>query len=122
MRIMLNKYFILIGLLLIMTCTAFAEQRGVFLQFHRKVNVGKNMKVHRAPLYLPIDVVYDSDVHNIKVVGDKSIEAEVFLYNASGILVCYSSTLDTDIDILLSGTYTIVIQGEGWYAEGEIEM
>ena len=45
MRIMLNKYFILIGLLLIMTCTAFAEQRGVFMQFHRKVNVGKNVNV-----------------------------------------------------------------------------
>lgn len=36
------------------------------------------MQVNRAPMRMPIEVVYDSDTHNIKVTGDTGIEAEVF--------------------------------------------
>ena len=113
---------ILVGLLLTIVPTAFAEQRGVFMDFHRKINPGKNMQVNRAPMRLPIEVVYDSDTHNIKVTGEKGIEAEVFLYNVNGTLESHSSTLNAEFSVLESDTYTILIQGEGWYAEGEIEM
>ena len=118
----LRKTIILVGLLLAIVPAAFAEQRGVFMDFHRKINPGKNMQVNRAPMRLPIEVVYDSDTHNIKVTGEKGIEAEVFLYNVNGTLESHSSTLNAEFSVLESDTYTILIQGEGWYAEGEIEM
>ena len=119
----MKKVIILVVLLLTtMAHTAFAEQRGVFMEFHRKINPGKNMQVNRAPMRMPIEVVYDSDTHNIKVTGEKGIEAEVFLYNANGVLESHSSTLNVEFSVLESDTYTILIQGEGWYAEGEIQM
>ena len=37
------------------------------------------MQVNRAPMRMPIEVVYDSDTHNIKVTGEKGIEARLFL-------------------------------------------
>ncbi len=118
----LRKVFILIGLLLTMANTAFAEQRGVFMEFHRKINPGKNMQVNRAPVRLPIEVVYDTDTHNIQVIGDEFTEAEVFLYNADGALESSSSKLNTDFTGLTSGNYSILIQGKEWYAEGEVEI
>lgn len=119
----MKKVIILMVLLLTtMAHTVFAEQRGVFMEFHRKINPGKNMQVNRAPMRMPIEVVYDSDTHNIKVTGDTGIEAEVFLYNVNGTLESHSSTLNTEFSVLESGTYVILIQGECWYAEGEIEM
>lgn len=62
------------------------------------------------------------DTHKINVVGNESLEAEVFFYNTNGTLEGYSSTLNTDFTVLTSGIYIIQIQGEGWYAEGEIEV
>lgn len=118
----MKKVIILVGLLLVMAHTVFAEQRGVFMNFYRRSNPEKNMSVNRAPMRLPIEVVYDSDTHKIEVTGEEPLEAEVFLYNANGTLEDYSSTLNTDFTILTPGTYTIQIQADGWYAEGEIEV
>lgn len=118
----MKKTIILAGLLLAMVNTTFAEQRGVLMQFHRKSNPSTNTSVNRAPTRLPIEVVYDSDTHKIEVTGDESMDAEVFLYNANGSLENSSLSLNTEFTVLTPGTYIIQIQGNGWYAEGEIEV
>jgi len=118
----LRKAIILVGLLLAIVPAAFAEQRGVFMEFHRKINPGKNMQVNRTPMRLPIEVVYDTDSHKIQVIGDELTDAEVFLYNADGTLESSSSKLNTDFTGLTSGTYSILIQAREWYAKGEIEI
>lgn len=118
----MKKLIILAALLLGMAHTAFAEQQGVFMQFHRRINPEKNMSVNRAPIRLPIEVVYDSDTHKIEVIGDESMDAEVFLYNSNGALENSSSSLNTEFTVLTPGIYIIQIQGDGWYAEGEIEV
>ena len=118
----MKKLIIMAGLLLVMAHAAFAEQRGVLMEIHNKSIPEKNLSVNRAPMRLPIEVVYDSDTHKIEVTGDESIEAEVFLYNTNGTLEDYSSTLNTDFTILTPGTYTIQIHADEWYAEGEIEI
>lgn len=122
MMIKLKRTIILVGLLLTIVPTVFAEQRGVFMEFHRKINPGKNMQVNRAPMRLPIEVVYDTDTHKIQVIGDELTDAEVFLYNADGTLESSSSKLNTDFTGLTSGIYSILIQGKEWYAKGEIEI
>lgn len=118
----MKRTIILLGLLLAMVCTAFAEQRGIFMNFHGKINPGKDMEVNRTPMELPIKVIYDSDVHKIEIIGKESLEAEVFLYNINGTLEGYSPILDTDFTVLARGTYIIRIQGDEWYAEGEVNM
>lgn len=113
---------ILAGMLLAITHTVFAEQSVVLMEFHRKINPEKNMNVNRAPMRQSIEVIYDSETHEIKVVGDEAIEAEVFLYKKNGTLENYSSVLNTGFTVLTSGTYIIQIQGTGWYAEGVFEV
>lgn len=117
-----NKTIILMWMLLTITSIAFANQRSVYMEFHRKGIPEKNMEVNRAPMRMPIEVVYDANTHKIEVAGNTAIRAEVFLYKANGILENYSSSLNTDFVILASGVYIIQIQGDGWYAEGNIEI
>ena len=105
-----------------MAHTAFAGQHDVFIKFHRRCSPSTNTSVNRGPISLPIEVVYDSGTHKIEVTGDESLEAEVFLYDSTGSLENYSSSLNAVFTVLTSGTYIIEIQGNGWYAEGEIEV
>ena len=60
-----------------MAHTAFAEQRGVLMEIHYRSVPGKNMSVNRAPMRLPIEVVYDSDTHKIEVTGNKSGSSDI---------------------------------------------
>ena len=118
----MKNVIILAGLLFLMSNTAFAEQCGVLMDFHSKSIPEKNMEVNRSPMRLPIEVTYDSDTHKIEVIGSESIDAEVYLYDVNGTLENYSSILNTDFTVLTSGSYIIQIQGDGWYAEGKIEV
>lgn len=118
----MKKAIILAGLLLATVDTVLAEQRGVFMEFHRKTNPEKNMEVNRTLIRLPIEVIYDSDTHIIEVIGEKSMKAEIYLYDINGTLKDYSSTLNSDFTVSTSGTYIIQIQGDKWHAEGKIEM
>ena len=95
----MKKLIILAVLLLGMVHTAFAEQRGVLIEIHYRSVNGKNMSVNRAPMRLPIEVVYDSDTHKIEVTGGESVEAEVFLCNANGGLENYCNVYGTLEDL-----------------------
>lgn len=118
----MKKLIILAGLLLSIAHTTFAEPDRVLMEFHRKIRPENSRDVNRAPMRLKIEVVYDSDTHKIEVIGNASVNAEVFLYDASSTLTNYSSSLNTNFTILTPGTYIIQIQGDGWYAEGKVEV
>lgn len=118
----MKKLIIMAALLLGMAHTAFSEQRGVLMEIHYRSVPGKNLSVNRAPMRLPIEVVYDSDTHKIEVTGGESMDAEVFLYNSNGALENSSSSLNCEFMVLTLGTYIIRIQADAWYAEGEIEV
>lgn len=117
-----KKTIILAGLLLVMAHTAFAEETDVFLEFHRWDIPENSKEVNRAPLRLPIEVVYDSGTNTIYVEGNEMLEVQVLLYNSNGILEASSSILNTEFHVLTSGIHIIKIQGEGWYAIGEFEI
>lgn len=118
----MKKLFIFAILSFSITLSVFAEQQGVFLEFHRKNNPENNTKVNRSPMRLPIDVLYDTETHIIKIIGDTSLEVEVFLYNNLGEVVDFSTSLDAEFSISSLGTHTIYIQGDNWYAQGNIEV
>lgn len=117
-----NRAIIMALILFSMAHFAFAEQQDVCLEFHRWDIPDNNAKVNRAPMLLPIEAVYDSDNHIIKVIGYDSLNAEVFLYDSDGSVEGHSSTLNTEIPVMSSGSHTIQIQGDGWYAEGVIDV
>lgn len=120
----MKKGIIIAGLLLAMANTAFAEQWGVFMEFHRKSNPEKNMSVNRAPMRLPIEVVYDSDTHKIKVSGDNKMEVQLFLCDENGNTLDYSQCVNSVLNIpnSYSGLITLRIESEGWIAIGNINV
>lgn len=107
-----------------MALTAFAEQQGVFMQFHRKVNPENSRDVNRAPMRLPIEVVYDSDTHKIKVSGDNKMEVQLFLCDENGNTLDYSQCVNSVLNIpnSYSGLITLRIESEGWIAIGNINV
>lgn len=54
-------FFILTGLLLFMAQPALAEQYDIYLEMHQRSNHENDTKVNRAPMLLPIEVVYASE-------------------------------------------------------------
>lgn len=99
---------------------ASAETRNVLLEFHRGTHPN-NTKVDRAPMRLPIEVVYDSDTSTIEVISSLNQNAEVYIYNANGCIVGYSRALNTSITLVNDEPTTIHIIGDGWNAFGAIE-
>lgn len=117
----------LLSLILVIIAIAFPSvaqspkgnsQESVKLEYNRADNGNKPI---RAPMRINIEVFYDTETHIVEVYGDEAMDAEVFIYNASGDIVDYSSSLNTELTIPASGIYTIQIESEGWYALGVIE-
>lgn len=118
----MKKTFMLMGLLFATAFSAVAEQRKIIMDFNRISKSEKHQRTNRAPLHIPISVVYDSDTNRILISGSETINAEVLLYDATGTLENYSSSLNTFFILSTEDTYVIRIQGEEWYAEGVVEI
>ena len=54
-------FFILTGLLLFMAQPALAEQYDIYLEMHQRSYHDNDTNVNRAPMLLPIEVVYASE-------------------------------------------------------------
>lgn len=118
----MKKVIIMAGLLLGMAHTAFATQWGVFMEFHRKSKPGKNMSVNRAPMRLPIEVIYDSDTHKIEVVGNEEMEVQIFLCDENGNTLDYSPCINAELNVPYnySGVIILRIENEEWIAIGKV--
>ena len=120
----MKQFLSLILVLIAIAFTSVAQSpkgessQHVELQFRRNKS---ESGILRAPMRINIEVFYDTETHIVEVYGDEAMDAEVFIYNASGDLVNYSSSLNTELTIPTSGIYTIQIESEGWYALGVIE-
>lgn len=99
-----------------------AARRAVFLSFSNNGLSGKKGNANRAPMHPPVNVVYDSDANVIEVKGSESLGAEIYIYDKAGIVEDYSAYLNATFYILKPGTHVILIKGEGWEAEGMIEL
>lgn len=93
--------------------------KGIFLEYSQYSETSGR---HRAPMHINIEAYYNPSAQTIEVVGDEYIGAEVFLYDAEGPLVDYSSSINTVFSVSAPGSYRILIQSPNWYAEGEIQI
>ena len=94
------------------------------MEIHKKSIPEKNMSVNRSPMRLPIEVVYDSDTHKIKVSGDNKMEVQLFLCDENGNTLDYSQCVNSVLNIpnSYSGLITLRIESEGWIAIGNINV
>lgn len=114
----MKKLILLCMFLFSFSISTFADNEEIIITNHNKRNPSKE---ERAPMRIPLHVVYDTDTHIMEVTAPETIAAEVFVYNAAGTIVSYSPVLNSTLNIPDDpGTYTILIQSDSWYADGEI--
>lgn len=120
----MKKFLLIIGVIISMVTQASASKNDVYMTIYRKGHVEKNTTVHRSPMLLPIDVFYDNETHQIEIVGDEELAAQVFLCDENGNTLDYSPCINAVMDIPsnYSGLIIIRIEGEDWIATGKIAI
>lgn len=118
----MKKLIILTAMFLLGIYSMSASRQAIYLSCHNKRVSGEKKHSNRAPMHLPIHVVYDSDANVIEVKGSESLGAEIYIYDGAGIVEDYSAYLNATFYILKPGTHVILIKGDGWEAEGMIEL
>ena len=114
----MKKIALLIGLMLALAPTISADRQDVDMQYKRTNSPDKNTGRDRAPMHLPIEVVFDTDTHTLEVTGDESMDAEVYIYTSDGALEDYSSTINANFTITIPGDHLVHIEGDGWHSDG----
>lgn len=77
-------------------------------------------KKHRAPMRVPIEVVYDSNTQIIEVSTDSELEGEACLYH-DGTVIDSASQINTTFQLPYEvGEYTVVITNDSWEAIAEL--
>ena len=76
----------------------------------------------RKPMNLPISVTFDTEVGQLDIEAEGSLEGCIYLYRGEGIYIDYSPVLNTSFLIATSGTYSISIIGDGWSGVGELVL
>lgn len=106
-----------------LSTSAMAEDTtGVFMDFYIRGDGSSATKVNRSLVQIPpVEVSYDVDAGTISIVSPVSTEAKVHVYDANGTMVGHTDTLNVTIQLPSSGSYTIYIEGEGWYGIGHID-
>ena len=91
----MKKLFLIITTVFATAISSFAKDEKIPVVFNKDEQTSSKNTWNRAPMRIFVEVYYDSDAGILEVVGDETIEAEVFLYNASGVMENYSSSLLT---------------------------
>lgn len=79
-------------------------------------------KPQRAPLHLPLEVVYNDDVQTVEVIAAETLQANVYLYYNDELV---DSSYEINCSFTLpypQGSYTILIDSENWCVEGCFEI
>lgn len=121
-KLFMRKIILLISAIISFTLSTWAEKTtDVYMECHKNSNKELDPKLNRSLVQIPnIDVVYDSDTKTIRIASPESQAANVYIYNSNGIVVSYTNSLNTTIQLPSAGPYTIYIEGSGWYGIGYI--
>ena len=93
------------------------------MDFYLSTHEESSTKVNRSMVQIPtLDVVYDSDTKTIRITSPESQVANVYIYDNNGAIVGYDNSLNTSIQLPSAISYTINIEGEGWYGIGYINQ
>lgn len=120
----MRKYLLLIGVIISIGIQAFASKSAIYMDIAKRGRSDKCTTVRRSPMQFPIDVFYDNETHQIEIVGDEELAAQVFLCDENGNTFDYSPCINAVLDIPsnYSGLIIIRIEGEDWIATGKIAI
>jgi len=120
----MKKAILLIGVLISIVIQAYAAKDTIHMHLQRRGASTPNTTVCRTPMRLPLEVVYDSETRQVEVTGDEETIAQVFLCDANGNTLDYSSSVNTVLNVPdgYSGLVILRIESEDWIAVGEIEI
>ena len=118
----MRKAILLFSAIISFALTTWAEDTtGVFMEIYKIGDEESSTEVNRSLVQIPtLEVVYDSDTKTIRITSPESQDANVYIYNSNSEIVGYANSLNTTIQLPSSGSYTIYIEGEGWYGVGYI--
>lgn len=116
----MRKFLLAIGVIISIAFQAPAVQNYVHVNITKSKN--KNTSLHRAPMTLPIEVLYDNETHQVEVVGDEELPAQVFLCDQNGNTLGYSPCINTVLDVPsdYNGILIIRVESEEWIATGNL--
>lgn len=77
--------------------------------------------IHRIPMHIDIEAIYDPESQTISVCYDGESEGEVYLYLNENV-VGYDSEFNTSFQISSPGLYKIEIISESWIAIGYLQL
>ncbi len=118
----MRKAILLFSAIIAFALSAWGENTtGVFMDFYLSTHEESSTKVNRSLVQIPtLNVVYDSDTKTIRITSPESQAADVYVYDSNGAIVGYANSLNTTIQLPSVGSYTIYLEGEGWYGIGHI--
>lgn len=92
------------------------------MEIHQLGQGTQSTTVRRSPLRLSFDVFYDSEAHQVEVTCEE--EAQIFLSDANGNTLDYSSDINAVLNIPYNynGLIIIRIESDGWIAIGKITV
>lgn len=100
-----------------MMTSATGERKRVQLNYHQTNSIDEQSDEHRDPTQIPIIIFIDDENCIMEILCDNdNVQAEVFIYDEFGNIMEYFPYLNV-ITYLPSSPYSIIIKGDGWYAE-----
>lgn len=120
----MKKYFLLIGVIISIGIQAFASKSSIYMDIAKRGRSDKCTTVRRSPMQFPIDVFYNNETHQIEVVGDEELAAQLFLCDENGNTLGYSPCINAVLDVPsnYNGLIIIRIEAEDWIATGTIAI
>ena len=67
-----------------------------------------------------LNVTYDSETKIIRITSPENSKTDVYIYDSNGTVVGYANSLNTTIQLISVGSYTIYIENDGWYGIGYV--
>lgn len=118
----MRKVILLFSAIISFALSAWAENTtGVFMDFYIRGDEESETMINRSLVQTPtLNVIYDSETKTIRITSPESQAADVYVYDSNGAIVGYANSLNTTIQLPSVGSYTIYIEGEGWYGIGYI--
>ncbi|MDE7442063.1 MAG: hypothetical protein K2M69_07855 [Muribaculaceae bacterium] len=114
------RKFILLLFAVIFLAPSYAEKIKIDIKTSSKSNSNQPI-IHRAPMQLPIEAMYDPDAMIIEISCPSDLVGEVYVYDAGGIEEVYSPCLNVVLSVSDSQYHIIVIEGDDWIGTGVIE-
>lgn len=120
----MRKYLLLIGVIIAIALQGFAEKSSISMNTAKRSRSDKCTSVRRSPMRIPIYVFYDNETHQIEVVGDDELAAQVFLCDENGNTLDYSPCINAVLDVPgnYNGILLIRIESEDWISTGSIAI